>query len=196
MIFVSFFSIMKGDDSMKYFKRVEGDRLYLSPMCLEDVETYVKWMNDDNVILGLNGGKGMANVESEREWILANLRNNREQFAIVRKSDDKLIGNCGFNNLDINNGIGTVGIFIGEEKDRNKGYGSEALKLLLSYGFRNMNLHVIRLSVYSFNKNAIKCYEKAGFKKAGKIREACLINGKRYDEIIMDILKKEFDKDG
>ena len=68
-------------------------------------------------------------------------------------------------NINYQNRIGTVGIFIGDESNRNNGYGAETLKLLLDYGFNYLNLNNIMLTVKSFNERAIKCYEKVGFKE-------------------------------
>jgi len=73
-----------------------------------------------------------------------------------------------------------------------KGYGTEALSLLLDYGFKALNLHNIFLSVYSFNERAKKSYEKIGFKIIGIKREALLRDMERYDIILMDILPNEF----
>ena len=87
---------------------------------------------------------------------------------------------------------GTLGIFIGEQKERNKGYGAEALKLLLDYGFNILNLNNINLAVFSFNKNAIACYKKIGFKEYGVRHECYFLNGKCYDEILMEILRKDY----
>jgi RimJ/RimL family protein N-acetyltransferase len=64
--------------------------------------------------------------------------------------------------------------------------------LTLDYGFNVLNLHNIFLKVYSFNSNAIKLYEKCGFKIIGSRREAKIISGKKFDIILMDILSAEY----
>ncbi len=89
------------------------------------------------------------------------------------------------------NKIGTLSIFVGEEKERNKGYGTEALKLLLDYGFNVLNLNNINLSVFSFNKRAIDFYKNIGFKEYGVRHESYFLNGEYHDEIFMEILKKD-----
>ena len=114
------------------------------------------------------------------------------QFAIVKQENDELIGNCSLHDLDLINGRATVGIFIGDKENRGKGYGSETLELLLSYGFNHLNLNNIMLTVYSFNEPAIACYKKVGFKEIGRRREAYFKNNERYDEIFMDIIRSEF----
>lgn len=177
-----------------YYKKIEGERVYLSPMCMEDAEKYVKWMNDIKVTDGINQSKNLVTLESEREWIENNSKISNYNFSIVKKENDELIGNCSFHNIDKINGLATVGIFIGEEENRNKGYGSEALKLLIGYGFDYLNLNNIMLTVYSFNKNAISCYKKVGFKEMGKRRGALMQKNIRYDIIYMDMIREEYYK--
>jgi len=175
-----------------YFKKIEGKKIYLSPMCIEDACKYTKWMNDFEVTDKINSSCNVITVESEKVWIEKNSGIGNYQFAIVKQENDELIGNCSLHNLDFINQIGTVGIFIGEKENWGKGYGSETLELLIDYGFNHLNLNNIKLSVYSFNENAISCYKKVGFKEIGKRREAYFKNNKRYDEIYMDILRSEF----
>ncbi len=95
-------------------------------------------------------------------------------------------------NIDPINQTAELGILIGEESERGKGYGQEALKLMLDYGFNTLNLYNIYLGVYSFNEQAMACYKKVGFKEAGRLRKAKFHNGKRYDDIKMDMLREEF----
>lgn len=176
---------------MKYFKKIEGEKVYLSPMNLEDIEKYVKWMNDFSTTDGLGSSSKVTTFESEKSWLINNMDKKEQQFAIVLKETDKLIGNCGFVDINHLHQRGEVGLFIGEEENRSKGYGTEALSLLVEYGFNYLNLKNIMLKVFSFNKRAIKSYEKVGFKVFGKRTEVYYLNGKWYDEYFMEILRKE-----
>lgn len=177
---------------MKYFKKLIGERIYLSPINIEDTEKYVEWMNDFKVTDGVGRSAGLMTIEDEKEWINSASKNGDFNFAIVNIENDKLIGNCSIMKISYRNRIGTVGIFIGEESNRNNGYGAETLKLLLDYGFNYLNLNNIMLTVKSFNERAIKCYEKVGFKEFGRRRGSYFLNGKYYDDIHMDILASEF----
>lgn len=177
---------------MKYFKKLIGERIYLSPLNVEDAEKYVEWFCDFKMTDGIEKSGNLMTIQAEREWIEQTLKNNELNFAIVSLEKDKLIGNCGFANVSHQNRIGTVGIFIGNENNRSNGYGTEALRLLLDYGFNYLNLNNIMLTVKSFNERAIKCYEKVGFKEFGRRRESYFLNGKYYDDIHMDILVNEF----
>lgn len=177
---------------MKYLKKIVGERIYLSPMNKEDVEIFANWMNDFDVTDYI-GRSGMLVTFSDEQKYLDNISNkNFIQFAIVTLEDDKLIGTISLENIIYINRSAILGIFIGDKEYRNNGYGTEAIKLLLDYGFNYMNLHSIRLDVIDFNERAKKCYKKCGFKENGRVRESIFINGKYYDVIKMDILSDEF----
>ena len=109
--------------------------------------------------------------------------------------ENKLIGNVSLEEIDRTNRSAVLGIFIGDKEYLNNGYGTEAIQLILEYGFKYMNLHSINLTVMEFNKRAQKCYIKCGFKETGRKRNCKFINGKYYDNIIMDILENEFNGD-
>ncbi|MDR2635143.1 MAG: GNAT family N-acetyltransferase [Clostridiales bacterium] len=177
--------------SEKYFKKLVGDRIYLSPMRIEDAEQYTEWLNDFRVTDGLQG-ENLLTVVREKAWLEDALRGDDRHFAIVCLKDDKLIGNCGFNIIKHRNRYGEIGLFIGDEENRSRGLGAEIVGLLLDYGFNYLNLHSIGISTYGFNKRALACYKKAGFKETGRFRERVFVNGKYYDEITLDILETEF----
>lgn len=174
---------------MKYFKKLISKRVYLSPMNVEDAEIYVKWFNDFNITDGLGVSCSISSFESEKEWILNN--SNKYHFAIVDLEKDELIGNCGIQGIDQLRQCAEVGLFIGDEKNRNKGFGKEVLNLLLDYGFDYLNLNNVMLKVFSFNERAISCYKKVGFKEIGRRRQCYYLKGKFYDEVYMDILREE-----
>ena len=127
-----------------------------------------------------------GDYHSSRRWA------GGHDYSIVDISTNELLGNCGIINVDHLNQTAEVWIFIGNKDYWSKGYGSEALCLLMDFGFRALNLHNIGLYTYSFNKRAIKCYEKIGFKVMGKRRQALLRGKDRFDIVHMDILRSEF----
>lgn len=175
---------------MKYFKKLEGRQIYLSPMSIEDAPLYTRWFNDFTTTDGIGASDRLTTLEGEKKWIQENA--GRYEFAIVRQEDDVLIGNCGIENPDFKNRCAEVGLFIGDEENRNRGYGSEVLELLLGYGFRYLNLNNIMLCVYSFNERAIHTYKKVGFREIGRRRQAYFVNGEYHDRIYMDILSEEY----
>lgn len=178
---------------MKYFKKLVGERIYLSPRNSEDIEKFTMWLNDFNVTdyLGISGN--LTTLESEKKYLEENI-NEVANFVIVTLDKNEMIGTVSLNRVNNIHREATLGIFIGNKEYWNNAYGTEAIKLILDYGFNYMNLHSIKLNLLSFNERALKCYKKCGFKEAGRLRENRYINGKYYDTICMDILAKEFNE--
>lgn len=176
---------------MKYFRKIEGERVYLSPINKEDVNIYTKWMNDSSVTDGICQTTKVFSIDAEKEY-LEKIGVNDYQFAIVEKSSDTLMGNCSIFSIDSICGHGELGIFIGEESFRSKGYGKEVIRLLLSFCFKTLNFASVELSAISFNERAVNCYKSAGFKEVGRKRKAHYANGSYHDIVILDILRDEF----
>lgn len=176
---------------MKYFKKLLGDRIYLSPRRIEDVEKFTEWMNDFEVTDYTGRSGQLMSLEGERKY-LENNSNPEATFSIITLDEDKLIGTVGLENISHIHRTAILGIFIGDTEYLSKGYGTEAIRLLLDYAFNYMNLHSVKLDLISCNERALKCYKKCGFKENGRIRENRFINGKYYDTISMDILEDEF----
>lgn len=176
---------------MRYFKKIVGDRVYLSPLNKDDAEIYTKWLNDYEVARGLGYYRQLVSLEAEKR-ILDSLTTEGHNYAIVLKENDTLIGSIGFLDIKQYNRSAAVGLFIGEGENRGKGYGAEALRLILDYGFRTLNFHNVMLYVHSDNEIAIACYKKVGFKEIGRRRECKFKDGKLIDVVSMDILSTEF----
>ena len=181
---------------MEYFNKLEGDNIYLSPIDVEDYKIYTKWLNDLSVAIPAGMSALMISLQNEKEFMKEKRRNNQD-FAIVLKGDgeneDRLIGNCGLfciNNVHRN---AELGIFIGEKDCKGKGYGPEAIKLLINYGFKILNIHNIMLNVFSFNERAVKAYKKVGFRECGRRSEAYRVNGQYYDVISMEMVDRDLD---
>lgn len=177
----------------KYIKKLVGDNVYLSPISLEDVEEYTYMVNNLEMAVGL-GAPAYANVmDIEKETELLKDLINRQHFAVRRLEDNELIGNIGFNNLNELHRTAVVGVMLANEKYQHKGYGTEALNLLLDYGFSILNLKNISLNVFEYNEVAYNLYKKVGFRETGRIRKAVELLGERYDVILMDILPEEYE---
>jgi RimJ/RimL family protein N-acetyltransferase len=173
-----------------YFRKLVGKKCYLSPIDINDAGKFTEWLNDLELTINLTLYNSIINVENEKVF-LENL-SKEHNYSIIDLETNELIGNCGFLNIEHVNQTAETGIFIGNKKFWNKGYGTEALSLLIDYGFKALNFHNIMLKVYEYNKSAIKCYEKIGFIPIGKRRDALYRNMERHNIIFMDILANEF----
>ena len=178
---------------MRYFKKLSGERIYLSPVNKDDVEIYTKWLNDEGVAVNLGQYAKVISLNSEQKF-LEEVTSDGYNLAIV-KNDDTLIGNISLFSINHICRSATTGLFIGEKENRGKGYGTEALRLVLNFGFSALNLHNIMLNVYSDNTQAITCYKKVGFTEFGRRRESVFKGGNYVDDVYMDILATEFFKE-
>ena len=177
---------------MKYFRKMSGEKCYLSPISLDDVELYTQWVNDMEIGQFVLFSTTIYDIEKEKE-ALKKLMAESISFAIVEKNTNKAIGNCSLFGTSEVHRHGQFGIFIGDKSYWSQGIGTEATRLILDYGFNVLNLNNISLEVYAFNKRAIRCYEKVGFKLAGCRRNYLFMAGKYHDVLIYDILAEEFE---
>lgn len=173
---------------------MKGTKVYLRAVEKKDVELAWKYINDRETYENLSIGIPFPmNFDNEMDWYEAQRKQtNIYNFAICDISNDNYIGGCGINKIDWNNSSCLVGIFIGDAAYRGRGYGTEAMGLLLDFIFMHMNINRVELRVFSFNKRAIKSYIKNGFVEEGKMRQAIFRYGKYHDEVIMSILREEY----
>ncbi len=177
---------------------LKGERITLGPVKKEYIESYLKWFNDPEITQYLSMFRPFTRM-MEEDWI-ENLKNRDDTIAFAitipdENNVEKLIGNCGLHALDWKNRVAEVGITIGEKEYQSKGYGTEAMELLLDYGFKTVNLNRIQLRVYEFNSRAINSYNKIGFVNEGRMRQAIFINGEYHNIIFMSLLQEEWLKE-
>ncbi|MDN5351264.1 MAG: hypothetical protein PWQ12_180 [Clostridiales bacterium] len=170
-----------------------GQKVLLRAYKKEDVPIAQEYLNDMEVRRFLQPGIPYPyTLEDEYKWYeQQSASGDIYSFAIECLETGRYIGGCGVNQMDWKNRVCTIGIFIGDKNYWNKGYGMDAMYLLKQFVFDQMNVHKIRLDVYSFNGRAIALYEKAGFKKEGVFREEIFRDGTYYDVIRMGILRSE-----
>jgi len=178
-------------ESSKYYKKIVGEKCYLSPMALEDAPYFTEWLNDAEVAMNLNIMEQVINLETEQDFLKK--LSAGYNFSIIDVKTNKLIGNTGLINVDLIQRRAEFGIFIGTKNFRDRGYGTEATRLMLDFAFNVLNLYHIHLGVFSFNARAMKCYEKAGFHTIGRFTKARQLGGERYDIVLMEILADEFE---
>ena len=180
---------------MNRIKKLVGENVYLSPISLDDTEVFAKWMNDFEVTDYTMASDKVYTIEAEKQWVEDNAKKSRYLMSIVTLNNDEVIGNISLNEIDLIHRFAVLGIMIGENDNRNKGYGTEAIGLLLDFAFNYLNLNSVSLSLLECNERAKRCYEKVGFKECGRKRMCRYINGKYYDSIFMDILASEFKRE-
>lgn len=163
-----------------------------------DAERFARWALDSEYSRLLDSDP--ARLWSERkvkQWLEKDLEkdNNEDFFFMMRANqNDHTIGFIGLDGIRWNHGDAFAGIGIGERECRGKGFGTDAMRVLLKYVFTELNLHRVSLNVFEYNPMAIRSYEKAGFEVEGKQREYLNREGRRWDMVFMGILKENWIK--
>lgn len=174
---------------------IYGKRIRLRAIEKEDLPLFVSWLNDPQVRKGLKMYLPLSFAE-ERKWFEEMLDSPKHEhpLAIEVKEDDgwKIVGNCGFHKIYWRTQSAEIGIFIGEKSIWNKGFGTEAVSLLLQFGFETLNFNRIGLCVFDNNPRAVRAYEKAGFVLEGRLRQAEYSDGKFIDILMMSVLRSEW----
>lgn len=176
---------------VKYFKKLIGNKCYLSPISFDDLEKYTEWVNDMETGLYVLFSSNVFDLNKERET-LDYLTKHNDILAIVDNESNKPVGICGLHNRNEVHRSAVLGITIGEKSYWGHGIGTEATNLLLDFAFNVLNLNSVFLEVIDYNKRAIKCYEKCGFKYVGKKRKSIYFSGIYHDLLIYDIIASEF----
>ncbi len=130
-----------------------------------------------------------------QEWLKKDLeKGDSEEFLwnMRKNEDNSLIGFIGLFNLYLQHGDTLVAIAVGERENWSRGYGTDAMRVMLRYAFLELNLRRVGLIVFSYNPRAIRSYEKAGFVHEGRVRGAMQRDGKRWDFLYMGVLREEW----
>jgi RimJ/RimL family protein N-acetyltransferase len=174
--------------------KLTGESVYLAPVAPADAELWAAWLNDLEVALPLGDeAYGLFTAEDQARDIADIMARHDHVFTVVERATDRPIGRCLLFGLNKTDRATEAGVFIGEKDCWGKGYGTEAMRLLLDYAFNLLNLHSVMLGVFSFNDRAIHSYRSLGFQEIGRRRQARIIGPKTYDVILMDLLAEEFE---
>jgi RimJ/RimL family protein N-acetyltransferase len=154
------------------------------------------WRDSEYCRLSDSGISRLWSVKKIKEWIEKEFEKDSPNFYIfmIRTLDgDRLIGEIGLEGVAWNHGDSFVGIGLGERDYWGKGYGTDAMRVILRYAFTELNLQRVSLDVFEYNPRAIRSYEKAGFTVEGRVRGNLNRDGRRWDLFFMGILKEEWE---
>lgn len=177
---------------------IKGKKVILRSLKKADQIKTVCWRNDLEIKKYLLLHPFLVTEILEEGWyanILSSTANKNLYFGIERITDSQLIGIVSLVDINWVNRNCKFGFFIGEEKDRSSGFGSEALELTINYAFNSLNLLKIYLEVAEFNLGAINLYKKKGFQIEGSLRSHFFCEGKWHNVIIMSLLLNNFLED-
>jgi RimJ/RimL family protein N-acetyltransferase len=175
---------------------LKGERVILRPVRRSDLEYFLKWFNDTEVIQYLSMYVPMTEMAEEK--YIDELGTTRARtdtpfvIEVIEGDSTKSVGTIGLHGINNKDHSAMFGIAIGEKDYWSKGYGTEATRLLIDYGFEQLNLHRISSYAYSFNERSIRLHKRAGFSEEGRQREAVFKNGKYHDHVMFGILREEW----
>jgi RimJ/RimL family protein N-acetyltransferase len=173
-----------------------GEKVTLRPFRKEDLQRVYDFENDveTRLLAQINPPLPLS-----MEWLEAwfDRQHNIEDdpaawFAI--EADGQYIGKCGLNNFRQADQTCELGIEIGDKAYWGKGYGRDAVNLLLDYAFRLRNVRKVTLATSSHNERAIRAYLGCGFVEEGRLREQQWCNGRYVDWVFMGIFRRDWKK--
>ncbi len=182
-----------------------GERVRFRGVERSDIPCFVSWLNDPEVIEGILIRYPISQADEEG-WFDRMLTRPVDERVMGIEAKEvapdgstetwKLIGTCAFDHIDWRVHTTEFGILIGEKSFWNRGYGTDAVRLLVKHGFETLNLNRIFLHVFESNPRAIRAYEKAGFSQEVRERQAEYRHGRYLDVLLMAMLKEEYDQRG
>ncbi|TDL38280.1 N-acetyltransferase [Macrococcoides bohemicum] len=171
-----------------------GEKIKLDSIKKYDLERFFELQSQPINRLYANEEIPFPLTEKDHIDFYESISGNKDSFIFGIYTEDKiLIGTCGIYKIDWQNGFGFVGIAI-DQNYHNQGYGTDAMKTLLTFVFEFISINKIKLQVFEFNKSAIASYEKLGFIKEGTMRQEIFRFGQYFDVIQYGILREEYNR--
>jgi len=169
-----------------------GKQVYLRPLNSADTEAYYQLLYDADM-LRLTGTQQHFTREQIERYIDSKSQDSSSILLLIAEEDtDEIIGDIALQDISDTNRSANLRIAISAARHQGRGYGSEAIRLLLDYGFGVRNLHRIELNVYAYNERAQHVYRKLGFQQEGIQRDALFYNHQYHDAILMSMLDHEY----
>lgn len=172
----------------------QGNKVRLRNIEPEDYLFFQNWNMDSSTQIGLDRIWFPTSSHKQKEWAQnKSLKNgeNDDFLFVIEDKEEKPIGSVSARRKSIIDGTFTYGIAT-IETERQKGYATEAISLVLNYYFNELRYNKVNIEVFSFNTNSQILHEKFGFVKEGQLRESKFCNGKYWDIILYGMTREEF----
>ncbi len=173
---------------------IQHGSVYLRPAERTDVELFVRWLSDARTTRTL-GVRSPLSTPLEEGWFeraVAGQGHEHYHYVVCLFEDDRAVGVVDLHGIDLVNGKAELGILIGDAADTGKGYGGDAIRALLAFGFEQLRLERVELLVFAFNEGARRLYRRLGFVEEGISRHAIWIDGAFVDDVRMSMLADEW----
>jgi RimJ/RimL family protein N-acetyltransferase len=174
-----------------------GGRVLLRSLVPGDLSAWYAWFNDGEVTGAMNKGIFPNTFEAQRDYLRHLMESNTDlQLAITPKDESRLVGVIGIHKIDWLHRRGDISIVVGDRQSWGKGYGTEAIELMVRHGFERMNFYKITAGMWSSNEGSRRSFEKAGFVLEGTLRENYFRGGGYQDEYRYGLLRRDWESRG
>jgi RimJ/RimL family protein N-acetyltransferase len=187
---LGYISLVRG---LRKSQNLKGNGVELRRHDRANYPLYAHWYGDEEVWrLTSWTAEPMKPAAVERLFEERERSSLDDSFAVHWEGEDEPVGVVSLANINQANSAADLSVIVGDEKDRDRGLGTEAIRILLEYAFEDLGLNRVGLSVFEFNGTAIHAYEKLGFKREGRLRKAIWRDGEFHDAILMSVLARDW----
>jgi len=170
---------------------LKGSRVILRAVERDDIKRlHALGQNVELVLAGDGTWQPMPLAAFEKEF--EKRLDDQERSAFVIEADGNVIGDIGLHSRDRRSHVSSFGVAIYDPEYLGKGYGREAIALLLGWAFDIQNYERIWLTTWSTNERAIRCYRAVGFVEEGRMRRHIFVDGQHVDTLVMGLLRSEW----
>ncbi len=161
-----------------------------------DAEIESQWTHDPEFLrlTEMGPARPLAPFQIKKRFEADEREKNHFVFAIRTREDATTIGTVALRWVQWAHGVAVLQIWIGKPEDRGRGYGRDALGLILNYAFNELNLFRLNANTFEYNERAIRFLELAGFIVEVRRRQALEREGQRWDSIILGLTREDWDK--
>ncbi len=172
---------------------IRYQKVYLTELDRHNAETIRAWINDPEVHrFLLVGHVPITREQEERYYDLQSEAKDSYSFEIHLAADGRYVGNIGLTGVDLVHRHGEIGLVIGDKTVWGKGFGADAVVACLIFAYDTLGLHRVSIRAHAEHSKAISLYKRLGFVETGREREHVFQEGHFQDEIILDMLDREF----
>jgi RimJ/RimL family protein N-acetyltransferase len=171
-----------------------GKKVRLTRLTKDDAPVMAAWTQDAGYLRLQDTGIAAMETADEAAAFIERQNESHDAYAfgIRRIEDDALVGTVGLYDIEWANRTAWIGVGIGARENWGKGYGGEAMRLVIGYAFDELNLHRLQLTAIDYNPRALAMYEKLGFAREGAYREFIERDGARHDLLLYGLLRPEW----
>lgn len=170
---------------------LEGERVRLRPVQPGDLPRFAEWLADPEVRRWLAALQEAPSLQDEVEWYEDSRANADNVLWSIETLEGQLIGTVELRTVPYA-ARAELGIAIQDKAQWSKGYGTDTVRQVLDYGFNELDLNRIELTVDEANARGRRCYEKCGFREEGLLRQHRIVDGVPANTVMMAILKDEW----